>query len=235
MGSNSVRGAAAPRHRRHGPGGPRRAQRPRPPARPTRPRLRAVEMAGSVSMTMTWVRGELSARSRAASSSAMLPTFVASAPRLRACRAKSMSWAAAWGTSARRLLKGRSPTACCRRLMQPKPRLSRTTISSLSAHHHGGGDLGIHHEIAAVAHQHDDPPVGKGELHPEPAGDLIAHAGIAVFQVIALGRAGAPELVQLARQAARRGHHDVALAGLAVDGAQHLGIGGQGIAFRRRW
>ena len=88
--------------------------------------------------------------------------------------------------------------------MQPKPLIVEHDDIELDAHHDGGGDLGIHHEIAAVAHQHDDPPVGEGELHPEPAGDLIAHAGIAVFQVIALGRAGAPELVQLARQAAGR-------------------------------
>ena len=51
---------------------------------------------------------------------------------------------------------------------------------------------------------------GSRHLHAEAAGDLVAHAGKAVFEVVAAGRAGLPELVQLARQAARRADHDVA-------------------------
>ncbi len=44
---------------------------------------------------------------------------------------------------------------------------------------------------------------GSAIFTPEPAGDLVAHAGEAVLQVVAAGLLGAPELVR-ARPAARR-------------------------------
>src|SRR4029077_7861764 len=51
----------------------------------------------------------------------------------------------------------------------------------LLVEHHRSRDLGIHHQIGAVTDQHPDLAVGHGELDPEPTGDLVPHAGIAVF------------------------------------------------------
>src|SRR5690606_25431205 len=68
--------------------------------------------------------------------------------------------------------------------------------------HDGSGDLGIHHEITAVTDEHVDVPFGLGQLYPYPARDPVAHAGIAVFQVITVGAVRPPQLVQRARQSA---------------------------------
>src|SRR6266849_5569664 len=65
-----------------------------------------------------------------------------------------------------------------------------------------GRDFRIHHQIGAVADQHDDLALGRSQLDAEPAGDLVAHAGIAVFDVIGARLADAPQFVQLAGQAA---------------------------------
>ena len=67
----------------------------------------------------------------------------------------------------RRLLNGAPPVACCSRLMQPKPRLSRTTMMSFLPEHHRGRDLGIHHQIGAVADRHDDLAVRQRHLDAE--------------------------------------------------------------------
>ena len=72
----------------------------------------------------------------------------------------------------------------------------------LDAEHDRGRDLRIHHEIGAVADHHDDLAVGLRHLHADAAGDLVAHAGIAVFEMVGGGRARLPQLVQFARQAA---------------------------------
>ena len=63
-------------------------------------------------------------------------------------------------------------------------------------------------------------------LDAEPAGELVAHAGEAVLEVVAAGRAGAPELVQFARQAARGADDDRVARRMPVDRAQHLGVRG---------
>ena len=110
--------------------------------------------------------------------------------------------------SASRLLNASPPVERCSRLMQPKPRLSSSTMVSFSAEHHRGGDLGVDHEVAAVADHHDDLAFGPRQLHAEPAGDLVAHAGVAVFQVVGAGPPRLPELVQLAGQAAGGADHD---------------------------
>ena len=67
-------------------------------------------------------------------------------------------------------------------------------------------------------------------LDADAAGDLVAHAGVAVFHVIAARPQGAPELVQLGRQRARRAHDDVVRRRLrmrALDRADHLAVVGQ--------
>ena len=57
-------------------------------------------------------------------------TDSAAAPRLRAWPAKSMAGGGA--SSPSRLLNGAPPHACWSRWMQPKPWLSRTTITSFA-------------------------------------------------------------------------------------------------------
>ena len=74
----------------------------------------------------------------------------------------------------------------------------------LQPEHHRRGDLGVEHQVGAVADHDDDLLVGLGHLDAEPAGDLVAHGREAVFGVVGARRAGLPELVQLARQPARR-------------------------------
>src|SRR3546814_7285475 len=53
------------------------------------------------------------------------------------------------------------------------------------AHRNRGGQLRIEHQIAAVANHDIDMARGLGELDANTAGDLIAHARIAVFDMIA--------------------------------------------------
>src|SRR6185437_753813 len=91
-----------------------------------------VAACGSVSITITYVRDAARARSSAAGNAPMSGTFSLAAPSAAACAAKSIgarSWPRA---SASRLLNGAPPVAFCRRLMQPKPRLSSRTITSFS-------------------------------------------------------------------------------------------------------
>jgi hypothetical protein len=59
------------------------------------------------------------------------------------------------------------------------------------------------------------------------SGDLVAHARVAVFHVVALRISRAPQLVQVAGHAARRGDDDVARLRDAVDDADHLALRGQ--------
>ncbi len=73
-------------------------------------------------------------------------------------------------------------------------------------------DLRRHHQPRAVADHHVHLAVGSRHLHAEPAGDLVAHAGVAVLHVVALRVPRAPQLVQIARQAAGGADHHVARA-----------------------
>ncbi len=91
----------------------------------------------------------------------------------------------------------------------------------------GGDQLLRHHQVGAVADHDEDVPVGAGHLDAEPAGDLVAHAGVAVLDVVPLRVAGAPQLVQVAGHRPGRAHHDVPRAGELVDRPDHLGLGGQ--------
>ena len=68
---------------------------------------------------------------------------------------------------------------------------------------------------------------GRGELHAERSGDLIAHAGIAIFEMVAVAGPGAPQLVQLAGKAAGRSDDDGVIRGGSPNRADHLGVGWQ--------
>ena len=86
----------------------------------------------------------------------------------------------------------------------------------LATEHDRGCDLRVHHQVAAVADHDEDLALGLRHLDAEPAGDLVAHAGKAVFEVVAAGLRRAPQLVQLARQPAGGADHDVGARGRAL-------------------
>ena len=73
----------------------------------------------------------------------------------------------------------------------------------LHAEHDRGRDLGVHHQVRAVADHDDHLALGPRHLDAEAAGDLVAHAGIAVFEVVAAGLGGAARACA-ARPAGRR-------------------------------
>ena len=82
------------------------------------------------------------------------------------------------------------------------------------------------HEVRAVADHHVDLALGCGELDADPAGDLVAHARVAVLDVVALAEriARPPELVQVAGRGAGGAHDDAGLAGRVVDRPDHTGL-----------
>ena len=100
----------------------------------------------------------------------------------------------------------------------------------LVAEHHRGGELGVHHHVAAVAEHHHDLALGVGHLDAEAAGDLVAHGREAVFEVVAVG-AGRCARACAARPAGRRRRRPRwrRRRGCA-DGADHLHVGGERVA-----
>src|SRR5690606_41705741 len=56
------------------------------------------------------------------------------------------------------------------------------------AEHHRGGELGVHHQVAAVADHHHHLALRRSQLHAQAAGDLVAHARVAVLEVVAVAR-----------------------------------------------
>ena len=101
---------------------------------------------------------------------------------------------------------------CDRPPMLAKPWLSSSTMVSLIALLDRGDDLRRHHQVRAVADHHVDLARRIGHLDAEAPGDLVAHARVAVLEVVAVGLARAPELVQVAGQAAGGADHDVLAA-----------------------
>ena len=91
-------------------------------------------------------------------------------------------------------------------------------------HHDRRGQFGIHHHIAPVAHHDKNFAVRQGHLDPEAAGDLVSHAGIGVLDVVSGGPGRAPELVQFARQGARRANHHRVFVRRPVDGPEDLHV-----------
>ena len=81
---------------------------------------------------------------------------------------------------------------------------------------HRGHQLGRHHQVRAVADHDEDVAVRAGHPHADTACDLVTHARVAVFDVITLAVAGAPQLVQVAGHRAGRAHDDVTWFGQRV-------------------
>ena len=120
------------------------------------------------------------------------------------------------------------------RLLQPADAAVAAVVEDddrqLAAEHHRGGDLGVEHQVAAVADDDDHFATGVRHLHADAAGNLVAHARVAVLDVIAAGHRRAPELVQLARQRPRGADDDVVagrVGDAALDRADHLAVVGQ--------
>jgi hypothetical protein len=89
----------------------------------------------------------------------------------------------------------------------------------------GGDDLGVQHQVGAVADEHDDLARRLRELDADARGDLVPHAGEAVLDVVALRVAAAPQLEQVAGHGARRVDDHGPAADRVVDDAHHLGLG----------
>ncbi len=87
-----------------------------------------------------------------------------------------------------------------------------------------GDDLRRHHQVGAVPDQRPHGRVRGGLLDADPGRDLVAHAGVAVLQVVLARRAGPPQLVQVARERTGRVDHHVVVADDRVQRAQHLGL-----------
>src|ERR687893_592450 len=91
----------------------------------------------------------------------------------------------------------------------------------------GGDDLGVHHQVRAVADHHVDLALGGGHLDAEAARDLVSHRRVAVLDVVALGIACAPQLVKVAGHRSRRAHDHVLGIGERVHSPNGRALGGQ--------
>ena len=207
--------ARTPRARR----APRRRRRPRRPARPTSPRSWARPRSGRPRCARRPGRRRARASSSAARSSSMRrgadharaealgvgrEVDVRGAQRRRASALRV--GASSGGAAVRRAPVVRAEAAPSR----PSARARRSTRSRgcrrarrRSAMPLGdrGDELAGQHQVRAVADEHEDVALGRGELDAHAARDLVAHARVAVLDVVALavGVARAPELVQVAR------------------------------------
>src|SRR5204862_3821006 len=70
---------------------------------------------------------------------------------------------------------------------------------------------------------------GRGVLDADAGRDLVAHAGVAVLQVVLARRAGPPQLVQVAGERAGRVDHHVVVTYDRVQGPEDLGLGRYGV------
>ncbi len=100
----------------------------------------------------------------------------------------------------------------------------------LDALGHGGDELGVEHQVRAVADHDDDlalVAVGKEPaLGPQAAGDLVSHARERVFDVVAERVAHTPQLVQIAREGSGGLHDDVGRVEGRLHGPDDLGLPG---------
>ena len=162
--------------------------------------------------------GRLACAVRSAfSSSSIVVARMTSAPRLAALAARSTGQHVAVEAGAGAVAIAGAEPLRAERLRQRADRRVATVVDQhddqLHALRDRGDDLRRHHQERAVADHDVDVAVLAGrigrELHAETAGDLVAHAGEAVLDVVALGVAGPPELVQVSRHGAGGADHDV--------------------------
>ena len=91
----------------------------------------------------------------------------------------------------------------------------------------GRDDRLAQHEIRAVPDERVHLAVPRGQLHAQRARDLVAHARVAVLDVVLLAVTRPPELVKVARHRARSAHDDVHGRGRLVHGPDDLTLRGQ--------
>ena len=116
--------------------------------------------------------------------------------------------------------------------MLAKPLLSTSTMMSLICSWTAVTISDGHHQVRSVAQEDINLAAGIGELGTHGAGDFVAHTGIAVLHVIAVGRARSPELVQVARMAASSRKQHVARAGSLPHRADHFALSGLGLGIQ---
>src|SRR5579862_3950009 len=92
---------------------------------------------------------------------------------------------------------------------------------------HRARHLAVQHEIRPIAHHHDHFALGMRELDAECTRDLVAHAGVAILEVIAAHLLGLPVPMELAGQATGGSDDDVGGLRRALYRADDLRIGGQ--------
>ena len=100
---------------------------------------------------------------------------------------------------------------------------------SLSPSAIGRRDLGVHHQIAAIAHHYDHLPIGRCHLDAQSASDFIAHTAVPVFEVVAARIGRLPKLVKLAGQSPGRTYDNIAGPARALHRPDHLRVGGQSV------
>ena len=66
-----------------------------------------------------------------------------------------------------------------------------------------GRDLAGHHQVRPITDHYEDLVARGRHLHPEAAGNLVAHRRVAILEVIGTRSPGAPQFVEITRQAAR--------------------------------
>ena len=77
----------------------------------------------------------------------------------------------------------------------------------LSAFLHGGDDLGVQHQVAAITKKRINFACRIRELDAECAGYFVAHARVAVFGMIVGSGLAAPEFVNVAGNSTRSMNH----------------------------
>ena len=102
------------------------------------------------------------------------------------------------------------PRLCDSEPIEEKPWFCTRTTISLIPSETAVTISGRHHQVGAVADHREDLAIGRGHLDPERAGDLVAHAGVAVLDVVLLGVPGTPQHLQVPGQAAGGLDDDVA-------------------------
>ena len=154
--------------------------------------------SGSVSTCTTVVAARASGSSERVAQLRGRPRGSTSAPRLAALAARSTGSTSPSRPVAVAVAVARAEPLRADRLRQ---RADRGEAVVLHQHHdeldallHGGDQLAGHHQVRPVADQDEHLAVRRvparalvqGHLHAQPAGDLVAHAGVAVLDVVAL-------------------------------------------------
>jgi hypothetical protein len=90
------------------------------------------------------------------------------------------------------IVEGRTADRLLQAVDAAEPTIVEQYNRERQAHRHRRGDLAVHQQVAAIADHDDHRPRRIGHLDAKPAGDLVAHAGIAILQLVRPRPLGAP-------------------------------------------